>query len=298
MTQERHYTMKEVARLTGIPAATIRKWEERYQVVAPTRLENGYRAYSARDLAVLRSVGARVRAGTPVSLAVEEAHARLRSGWEETTAPAVAEPDGAALHYRAELIRALTAIDEQAARRTLDEAFAVLQVEQVLGAVVEPVLREIGRLWAEGAVSEYQEHFASVVIRDRLASLRALLPPGTGPHLITACLPGELHEIGILAVSILALRRGFRVTHLSGSPSPAGLKRAVQELRPAAVLLSATIPDTLTAGLPFLRDLAAETGTEIIVAGQAVQNLAALPAIDGIQFTTADARTVLSHLQT
>jgi DNA-binding transcriptional MerR regulator len=301
LTQERLYTMREVARLTGIPPATLRKWEERYQVVTPTRLNNGYRTYSAQDLAVLRWVSTRAREGAPVRLAVREAHERLRSGWAEaaetdTPADPIASEPGTAAHYGAQLIRALTAIDEQAARQTLDEAFAVLQVEQVLGAVVEPTLHEIGRLWAEGAISEYQEHFASVVIRDRLAALRALLPPGTGPHLITACLPGELHEIGILIVSILALRRGFRVTHLSGSPSPEGLKRAVRELRPDAVLLSATIPGALTAGLPFLRDLAGIATAEIIVAGQAVQHVPSLPTVDGVRFTDEDARTVLSDL--
>jgi MerR family transcriptional regulator, light-induced transcriptional regulator len=303
LTQERQYTVKEVARITGLPPATLRKWEERYHVVTPTRLPNGYRVYTAQDLEVLRWVNARVQEGAPVSKAAEAARQRLQAGWQTTPDAAVtsAEPAVAA-QYRHRLIDRLTAVDEQAARHTLDEAFAVLQVEQVLSAVIEPVLREVGRRWESGAISEYQEHFASVLVRDRLAALRALLPPGAGPHLITACLPGELHEIGILIVTILALRRGFRVTHLSGSPSPDGLQRAVRELRPDAVLLSATVPEHLSEGIGFLRTLAETAASlpsppRIIVAGQAVRQTApALPDVAGIRFTTEDALTVLSTL--
>ncbi|HWI60631.1 MAG TPA: MerR family transcriptional regulator, partial [Symbiobacteriaceae bacterium] len=236
MAQERLYTVKEVSQLTGIPPATLRKWEQRYQVVSPARLPNGYRGYTAQDLKVLRRVNALVQDGTPVSLAVEAAR---RPDAPQPVADTVEMNQGA--RYRDALLRSLTAVDETGARRVMDEAFAVLQVEQVLRSVLEPVLREIGQLWAAGTISEYQEHFASVLIRDRLSALRALLPPGVGPHLITACLPGELHEIGTLIVTILALRRGFQVTHLSGSPSPEGLKRAVRELRPDAVLLSVTM---------------------------------------------------------
>lgn len=299
------YTVKEVAQLVGIPSATLRKWEQRYAVVSPTRMPNGYRLYTPRDLQVLRWVHARVEEGTPVSLAVEAVHERMRSGWTEPPAkdehPPAEQEVQVARRYCNRLIAHLIAIEESAARRVLDEAFAVLQVEQVLSAVVEPVLHEIGRLWEQQAISEYQEHFASVTVRDRLAALRALLPTGTGPHIVTACLPGELHEIGILAVTIMALRRGFRVTHLSGSPSPAGLKRAVQELQPEAVLLSATTRSALTDGLGALRELVESAGLlpnppRILVGGQGILQAESLPEIPGVIFTSQTAAAVLAEL--
>ncbi|MFZ5823723.1 MAG: MerR family transcriptional regulator [Bacillota bacterium] len=307
MAKDRLYTVKEVAQLVGIPTATLRKWEQRYQVVSPIRMPNGYRLFTPRDLQVVRWVYARVQEGTPISLAVEAAHERLRTGWSETTEMPTDSPNSLpAEHqisgtYCSRLIRHLTAIEEQKARGVLDEAFAVLQVEQVLSGVLEPVLHEIGRLWEEQAISEYQEHFSSVTIRDRLAAFRALLPPGTGSHLITATLPGELHEIGILIVTILALRRGFRITHLSGSPSPSGLNRAVIELHPEAVLLSVTTRSNLESGLDTLRSLADQAAglpkpPRIVVGGQGVQQADHLPEIPGVIFTQQSATEFLDEL--
>ncbi|WP_243387179.1 MerR family DNA-binding transcriptional regulator [Bacillus kexueae] len=40
---ERTYHIQQVLNLTGLSKQVIRKWEERYQIVQPQRLDNGYR---------------------------------------------------------------------------------------------------------------------------------------------------------------------------------------------------------------------------------------------------------------
>lgn len=47
-------TIGEVGRLTGLPAKTIRFYEERRVIPAPARSEGGYRLYSAIDVRRLR----------------------------------------------------------------------------------------------------------------------------------------------------------------------------------------------------------------------------------------------------
>ena len=73
----------ELARRSGIPAATLRAWERRYGVVTPLRTESRYRLYDDEDLERLRMMARLVRSGTPASLAakqVEDALApRLRA---------------------------------------------------------------------------------------------------------------------------------------------------------------------------------------------------------------------------
>ncbi len=106
---------------------------------------------------------------------------------------------------------ALDEFDEPAAHAVLDRLLSTLTVETVLRDVVLPYLRELGERWERGEVSVAQEHFASNVIRGRLASLGRGWGHGHGPRAILACVPGELHDIALLAFGIVLNRNGWRI---------------------------------------------------------------------------------------
>lgn len=57
------YSIGAVARMVGVPPATLRTWEERYAVVQPVRSAGGHRLYSRQDVGRLRYVAERVREG-------------------------------------------------------------------------------------------------------------------------------------------------------------------------------------------------------------------------------------------
>jgi DNA-binding transcriptional MerR regulator len=65
--------IKDVAERTGITAATIRMWEQRYGFPTPSRTASGYRVYTDDDVDVLRRVGALRDGGLSVSAALERA---------------------------------------------------------------------------------------------------------------------------------------------------------------------------------------------------------------------------------
>ncbi len=50
------FSIQQVADVTGLSKQVIRKWEERYGVVQPQRLDNGYRIYSQQDVKMLLKV--------------------------------------------------------------------------------------------------------------------------------------------------------------------------------------------------------------------------------------------------
>src|SRR6476660_1544137 len=64
------YSIGAVARMLGIPAATIRNWEERYGTIVPERSPGGHRLYSHDQLEQLRFVAAEVSRG----LSAADAH--------------------------------------------------------------------------------------------------------------------------------------------------------------------------------------------------------------------------------
>ena len=71
----RGLAIKDVAERTGIAAATIRVWEQRYGFPEPERTPAGYRLYSDEDVAALKRVLALRETGLSVPAAVERARA-------------------------------------------------------------------------------------------------------------------------------------------------------------------------------------------------------------------------------
>ena len=59
--------------MLGIPAATIRNWEERYETIVPERSPGGHRLYSRDQMAQLRFIAAEVSRG----LSAADAHRLL-----------------------------------------------------------------------------------------------------------------------------------------------------------------------------------------------------------------------------
>lgn len=68
------YSIGAVGRMLGVPAATLRTWQERYGVVVPTRSEGGHRLYSRDQVEQLRFMANQVAAG----LSAADAHRLLR----------------------------------------------------------------------------------------------------------------------------------------------------------------------------------------------------------------------------
>ncbi|MBT2691769.1 MerR family transcriptional regulator [Bacillus sp. ISL-55] len=63
------YFIQQVSEITGLSKLVIRKWEERYQIVIPKRLENGYRVYTEADVNKILSVKNLTDQGYPVKQA-------------------------------------------------------------------------------------------------------------------------------------------------------------------------------------------------------------------------------------
>jgi methanogenic corrinoid protein MtbC1 len=145
--------------------------------------------------------------------------ARLVLSGDEPAPQAVSPPATTLEDAADDLTASLDRLDEQAANTALDRLFAAYTVEAVLQEVILPYLHRLGDRWAAGEVSVAQEHFASNLLRGRLLGLAQGWGQGRGPGAILACVPGEHHELGLLAFGVALRRRGWRITYL-GTDSP------------------------------------------------------------------------------
>jgi MerR family transcriptional regulator, light-induced transcriptional regulator len=53
---EARYPIREVSRLTGVNAVTLRAWQRRYGLVQPARTEKGHRLYSEQDIRHIEAI--------------------------------------------------------------------------------------------------------------------------------------------------------------------------------------------------------------------------------------------------
>ncbi len=137
-------------------------------------------------------------------------------------------------------------------------------------------MAEIGSRWHDGEATVAQEHFASSVVRGRLLGLARGWGAGAGPLALLACLPGELHDLGLIAFGLSLRERGWRIAYLGADTPLDTLDDAVNRLRPRVVVLSASEPSRLAAVANELRSLAVRV--PVSVGGRAA---AALP-IEGV----------------
>lgn len=239
---DRSYEIQEVAELTGLSTARLRAWERRYAVVRPVRQANGYRAYSAAQVALLRAFARLVGEGERIGdLAAEPRDAVIAraEATEDTGAPLAAMLDAVRRYDRGRL------------QALVQDALAQLGLRRFADEVVLPLATQVGDLWALGRLPIASEHLASeVVVHALKASLRGA--PAEAPLLLAAGLPGERHEWGLLATLAAAHTEGWRVEYLGADLPLDELIQAAWTLRPVAVALSSTDPDLVERNLPAL----------------------------------------------
>jgi MerR family transcriptional regulator, light-induced transcriptional regulator len=255
-----YFRIGQLAKRTGVSPELLRAWEQRYGLLQPTRTPGGFRLYSAVDEARVQHMQSLVSGG----LAAAQAARLILSGAEP--APPTASPAATTLEDAAgSLAASLDRLDEQAANTALDRLFAAYTVETVLQDVVLPYLHRLGERWATGEASVGQEHFASNLLRGRLLGLAQGWGQGQGPGAVLACVPGEQHELGLLAFGVALRRRGWRITYL-GTDSPIGAVADIaRSLAPAVVVLLSMRPEGFLDHTREIAKLAKQA--QVVIAG-------------------------------
>ena len=243
------YYIQQVADVTGLSKQVIRKWEERYDLVQPERLENGYRIYSDKDVNTLMKVKQLSDQGYSIKQAVVllKEYQHTESSIEGISEPI--QPNRELSDYVLQLLEKGSNCEEFELYYILQKAYYHLGLIKFLTEVVAPFLKEVGSKWEKGEWNEYQESVSSLVVRDFLVQIRRnFRTREDAPCVIGACLPFEHHEIPLHILLLYFLMKGWRTILIGSSPAPGSIESLVGKLKPDLVLLSAS---TI---LPFEKD--------------------------------------------
>jgi MerR family transcriptional regulator, light-induced transcriptional regulator len=274
-----------LAQRTGVAPDTLRKWEQRYAILQPTRTAGGQRRYSERDVA-----------------RVEWLRARLEEGYRIGEAASLlgtvgVEPARSARDHLRVILRALDEGDTAEVGIRLDQAFALLGVDETFEAVLHPLLDEVGTRWEHGELTVAEEHLVSEAVRSRLAHL--LADSGGGVHgiAVLACAPGERHELGLMMAALGLRRDGWKIVYL-GADTPLADALALAEKLDARVLGLSVSMDEHGAGLAEeLRRANAPAGVQIVLGGAAAtkalaRSIGAVQAVGSVAEAVTTVRTL------
>jgi DNA-binding transcriptional MerR regulator len=269
----------ELSRRVGVTDHALRAWESRYGLLQPVRSAGGFRLYSAADEGRIRQMQAYLAEGLS---AAEAARTVLREDGSTRTEPVLpGGPDLAAAtvsELATALRQALDDFDEPSAQAVFDRLVSDLSLTAVLRDVVLPYLAELGERWQRGTANIAQEHFATNIVRGRLAGLARGWGGGHGPRAVLACPPGEQHDMALMIFGIVLNRNGWSIDYFGANTPVEELERAVVATHPDLVVLAATIPEPLESLGPELAGLARRAPLALAGAGATAQLASAVGA--------------------
>ncbi len=247
ISDEPIYNAKAVTRQTGVTPATLRAWERRYGVLLPDRTAGGHRLYSARDIAAIKWLKHQIEQGMTISRAVALLQHQLgRAEFTPQVQILIEAPRPARSldTIRTDLYEALIDFDEATADEILSEAYSLHPIEAVCVNVIQVTLAQLGHDWALGKITVAHEHFASNYLRRKLIAL-VDSGPSTRPGTIAiGAAPADMHEMGILLLSIFLRRRGWHVVYLGQAVPLEDLPKALPALNADLLVLAATVADS------------------------------------------------------
>ena len=230
-----HYSIKDLEKLTGIKAHTLRIWEKRYNLLEPKRTTTNIRFYDDEDLKRILNVALLNRNGIKISRIAELNKGEIS---EKISDLARNHPDTE--NQIDNLVMSMIDLDEKKFGKVLSRSTQLRGFEDTVLHLIYPFFEKVGVLWQTGVVNPAQEHFVTNLIRQKLISAIDRLTENDQPgarRFIMFLPEGELHEISLLFYYYLAKKRGQKVVYL-GQSVPFKDLSAVVHIKPCDYILT------------------------------------------------------------
>jgi DNA-binding transcriptional MerR regulator/methylmalonyl-CoA mutase cobalamin-binding subunit len=231
------FPIRTVSELTGVNAITLRAWENRYGLIEPVRKSSGHRLYTQEHIDLINRVVGLLDRG----MRIGQVTAELLSESAETSESGEEIQD----HWKRYIngmIAAIIRFDEDGLERIYGEALSHYPVRIVTEKLLTPLLAELGNRWYTGRGSVAEEHFFGFYLRNKLgARFHHRSRNQVGPKLMLACLPKDMHEIGLLLFALEACDRGFQIISLGANMPLGELPAAIEKTGSDALVLSGVI---------------------------------------------------------
>lgn len=237
------YSIKAVARATGLTVETLRAWERRYGVVNPVRDAAGRRVYRPEDVLRLRRLREGTERGHPISRLAPLSDERLATLLDAQTDE---RGQGVGQAFVERILEAASEFRAAECEQAVTLAVAMLPPQRLVSDVLQPLLLEVGNRWHRGEFAISQERLVSKIVgRHVRLMLYAYDRSPRRETVVFATLPGERHELGLLMSAMLCASRGFKVHYLGADLPAEEIARFATEVGASIVGLSIVLQEQL-----------------------------------------------------
>lgn len=261
------YSIAAVSKLTGVSCHALRVWERRYGFPVPERSPSGHRRYGKDQVSVLRQLARQARLGRSIGELIGDYRAgrlKIEVG-DATQVGEKSAPSSPVVNrlFGGDIVGADGLIDRQAER---------LSPYDLVERVIEPALIDVGERWFRGEGQVFQERCATSHL---LARLNRILEqarranPNPSRSALVGAVKGDLHEGGVLMVSLTLELSRWRAVPLGVNLPVKEYQKAVEMWRPDALALSFVLSRNIN---KRFRELAMIRSVPVFVGGRSIVN--------------------------
>jgi DNA-binding transcriptional MerR regulator len=264
------FTIKDLEKLSGVKAHTLRIWEQRYGFIKPDRTNTNIRHYSANELKTILNVALLNKYGYKISHINRMSEVEMREKILELN-----QQEAQLERVVNDLVQMMVDMDMEAFEDALTAYIAKFGIEKTITQVLFRYLEKIGILWLTNHINPAQEHLVTNIIRQKLiVGIEGAKSVSKIDKTILLFLPeSEYHEIGLLFMFYLLKTKGINVIYLGCNVPLADVGYVVKVKNPDYLYCHITRPATNFNFDKFLANITKNLAeTPCIISGQLTQN--------------------------
>lgn len=257
------YSIKDLEKITGIKAHTIRIWEKRYGIVEPSRTQTNIRFYSDENLRHLMNVAILNKYGYKISNIQGMTTDEISKSVVELTHQDIDND-----HLVDNLVMAMIELDEQRFDKIISSSVIKQGFEFTFENLLARFLEKVGILWQIGVVIPTQEHFITQLIRQKLIlAIDGQQELRKDYKTFVLFLPeNEYHEVALLYIHFLIRKKGHMVIYL-GQNVPLDNLKKVFEIHKVDYMLTSIVAKAQNAVSEMIKELVQFYGDKKIIIG-------------------------------
>lgn len=263
------YSIKDLEKLSGIKAHTLRVWEQRYGIIEPKRTNTNIRYYLDEDLKFVLNIALLNKNGIKISKIAQMSRSEI--------AEKVAAISEINFEYGTQL-DALTIsmieMDEYKFDRIVSANIQQLGFERTMLEVIYPFLDKLSVLWLTGSINPVQENFMSYLIRQKIVvaiDQEPLVNSREARRFLIYLPEGEKQELSMLFMHYLLKSRGNHVAYVGQDINLPDLKDAYSIYKPDFIFTMITETFTSEPLQQYVDRLAENfNGAQILLSGYQV----------------------------
>jgi DNA-binding transcriptional MerR regulator len=209
------YSIKDLERISGVKAHTIRIWEKRYGIVTPQRTDSNIRFYCDTEVKKLMNISILLHHGYKISKLAGIDHDELSKKVLEVSM--ISNGHDSQIEN---LVVAMIEMDEAKFEKLLNQSIIKEGFENTVFKILYPFFEKIGVLWQAGSINPAHEHFITNLVRQKIYVAIDSIPVPTGTEVkkFLLFLPEwDLHELGLLVYDYILKSRGYKVIYLGSN---------------------------------------------------------------------------------